>query len=294
MRPLTVLKNSLARRQVLQRMGIQPGELVLEVGSGQNPNPRADVLCDRYLLDHTERNQEAPVLDRPFAVGDIYRLPFQTGVFDFVICSHVLEHLDRPEDAAAELSRVARRGYVEVPSRENELLLPFPFHRWLIDREGETLVFRTKERTAPDPGLHTWFSNLSANVPDFPDLFLRKLHALGNVHGVVWEGAPSVRVIGPPGPVKAQASALPMEEELVRLGEALSGAVGGSLKRRFLDWIILGRRRRESIDLLSLAECPVCGAASLEGEADRWRCRDCGGEYPLLKAGALLVPYLVS
>ena len=30
-------------------------DLVLDVGSGHNPNPRSDILCDRYIEDDTER-----------------------------------------------------------------------------------------------------------------------------------------------------------------------------------------------------------------------------------------------
>ena len=40
------------------RMNIGPNDLVLDVGSGHNPNPRSDVLCDRYIDDDTERGSK--------------------------------------------------------------------------------------------------------------------------------------------------------------------------------------------------------------------------------------------
>ena len=44
--------------------------LVLEIGSGDNPNPRSSVLVDRFLgSDNRERGGDL-VVDRPFVVAD--------------------------------------------------------------------------------------------------------------------------------------------------------------------------------------------------------------------------------
>lgn len=51
----------------------------------------------------------------PLVAGDLYCLPFRTGVFDLVWNSSTLEHLEEPDRALAEMSRVAaQRGYVFV------------------------------------------------------------------------------------------------------------------------------------------------------------------------------------
>lgn len=42
-----------------------------------------------------------------FSSGSIYTLPFETGSFDLVLCSQVLEHLEDPDAALAELKRVS-------------------------------------------------------------------------------------------------------------------------------------------------------------------------------------------
>lgn len=47
-----------------------------------------------------------------FSVEDIYRLPYAARSFDLVFCLEVLEHLERPVDALAELARVARSDLV--------------------------------------------------------------------------------------------------------------------------------------------------------------------------------------
>ena len=44
-----------------------------------------------------------------YEVGSVYALPYADATFDLVLCSEVLEHLDRPDAALAELTRVARR-----------------------------------------------------------------------------------------------------------------------------------------------------------------------------------------
>jgi ubiquinone/menaquinone biosynthesis C-methylase UbiE len=41
--------------------------------------------------------------------GDIYKLPFKDNTFDVVVCTEVLEHLDKPKDALKELKRVSKK-----------------------------------------------------------------------------------------------------------------------------------------------------------------------------------------
>lgn len=36
-------------------MNIGSKDTVLETGSGHNPDPRSDILCDKYLEDNTQR-----------------------------------------------------------------------------------------------------------------------------------------------------------------------------------------------------------------------------------------------
>ena len=41
--------------------------------------------------------------------GSVYALPFASNTFDLVMCCEVLEHVERPDEALAELARVSRR-----------------------------------------------------------------------------------------------------------------------------------------------------------------------------------------
>src|ERR1700733_5671490 len=81
--------------------------LVLEVGSGGNPYPRANVLLDAYEVTR-ERHWAPLVHDRPTVLAFVEKLPFKDKAFDFVIASHVLEHSAQPELFLQELMRVAK------------------------------------------------------------------------------------------------------------------------------------------------------------------------------------------
>jgi hypothetical protein len=113
---------------------------VLDVGSGPFPNMLADVLCERHL----ERPGRSAVRNRPLVVGDAHALPFRSGAFDFVIASHLAEHLADPVVFCAELNRVAGSGYVETPSAVFEALLPEEGHLWTVRRYRDGLRFEPK------------------------------------------------------------------------------------------------------------------------------------------------------
>lgn len=128
----------------VMKWDIGSAELVLDVGSGGFPFKRADHLADRYP-DQTTHRMEAMVRDaRPFFEVDLQGLPFGDKTYDFVFCSHVLEHLDHPGQAIRELMRVGRRGYIEVPTRLSDVMFDFTrlpdHHRWHGLVLGETLV----------------------------------------------------------------------------------------------------------------------------------------------------------
>lgn len=125
--------------------------LVLDVGSGDSPHPRADILCDRYLARTGHRHEIPLVRDRPLVCADISTLPFQTQVFDFVFCRHVLEHVETRQIPAAlgELMRVAKGGYVEAPSPSREMLMPDPCHKSFVEVRNGVLVFTPKRESFP-------------------------------------------------------------------------------------------------------------------------------------------------
>lgn len=52
-----------------------------------------------------------------FVQGDVYQMPFEDTAFDIVLCTEVLEHLEKPTEALKELARVSRHTvFLTVPN----------------------------------------------------------------------------------------------------------------------------------------------------------------------------------
>jgi len=159
---------------------------ILDVGSGDGPNPSADVLCDLFIGDDTERT--GPLrMDRPFLVGDVEDLPLVSGAFDFVYCSHLLEHTRNPQKAILELQRVANSGYIEVPSEILEKTAKSTAaHLWFVKNEKGTLVFTPKPEGVLDPSINDIFDNSLLNKdPLYTAFHLARFYKYFNI-GMQW------------------------------------------------------------------------------------------------------------
>jgi SAM-dependent methyltransferase len=167
--------------------------LVLEIGSGDNPHPRSDILCDRFLGENTERGGDL-VIDRPLVVADAHRLPFRDGVFVYTICSHILEHMDDPLQFARELMRVSKGGYIQSPSEIAERLFHWSFHRWYVNQVGDTLVLYPKEEGEPFGELFDYLYEYNPAYYFFqrsmPDLFWVEQEWHGTVKLEVRDSSP--------------------------------------------------------------------------------------------------------
>ncbi|MYF55734.1 methyltransferase domain-containing protein [Candidatus Poribacteria bacterium] len=128
-------------------MNIRPDDFVLEIGSGHNPKTRSDVLCDKFIDDDEERGGKL-VVDRPIVEADGQYLPFAENAFDYVICSHVLEHVEDPELLISELMRVAQRGYIETPSEIGERIYGWQYHNWIVNLIDGRLVLQRNDKRA--------------------------------------------------------------------------------------------------------------------------------------------------
>ncbi len=130
---------------------IKHTDRVLEIGSGNRPRKRSNFLCDRYIESNYERaGEENLVIDkRPFVVADGVALPFKGKSFDYVITSHVLEHMNNPTQFIAELTRVAKAGYIETPSELGEKIFGWPFHKWIVRIENDTIIMRPRISDSP-------------------------------------------------------------------------------------------------------------------------------------------------
>jgi len=138
---------------------VGPDALVLDVGSGDKPHWRADVLLDRYVdaaFGGQRSGLAAARITRPLFAADAADMPFADGVFDYVVCSHVLEHVPDPAAVIREITRVGKAGYIEVPQAASAKILDFPSHLWWCRLDGSTLVFTAKHARAFDPEIASY------------------------------------------------------------------------------------------------------------------------------------------
>jgi SAM-dependent methyltransferase len=174
--------------------------LVLDVGSGDKPHWRADVLLDRYVGDEHggQRSGSASArVDRPLFDADAADMPFADHAFDYVICSHVLEHVERPDAVIAELTRVAKAGYIEVPEAASAKIVDFPSHLWWVTLDDGVLVFAAKTAPYFDADIDRY---LTASGMRQPLADLLDKHLDHRVIELPWAGSVRCRVEGAPSP----------------------------------------------------------------------------------------------
>lgn len=125
------------------RFDLRPGDRVVDIGSGGDPFPHASVLVERFPDPSRHRTVGLNRAGKPMVKADIHALPFADKSFEFVYCSHVLEHVDDPIRACGEIIRVGRRGYVETPSPCKDALFAWAkdMHRWHLAAIGSRLCF---------------------------------------------------------------------------------------------------------------------------------------------------------
>jgi len=126
---------------------------VLEVGPGGSPHTRSDVLLEKNFKEDDAREQRghAPALktDKELVFYEGNKFPFEDNEFDYVICSHVLEHVPSTEIVSflSEIQRVGKRGYLEFPTIYYDYIYNFPKHLTFLLYEDGVIKYLGKEKT---------------------------------------------------------------------------------------------------------------------------------------------------
>jgi SAM-dependent methyltransferase len=134
---------------------IEPTDRVLEIGPGGSPHPRSDVLLEKNFHDQAEAKGQrghAPELktDKKIVFYDGGRFPFQDKEFDYVICSHVIEHIEDVDNFIAEIVRVGNKGYLEYPTIYYEYIYNFPEHKTFVLNKNNVIYWISKEESGLD------------------------------------------------------------------------------------------------------------------------------------------------
>ena len=93
-----------------------PNWKILDIGCGYTAHELATTICDIQDLSNFYKDKNF------FQIKDKV-LPFEDKEFDFVITSHVLEHVDDLSFFISELERVSKRGYIELPTKLEDNLV---------------------------------------------------------------------------------------------------------------------------------------------------------------------------
>jgi len=124
---------------------------VLEIGPGGYPHPRSNVLLEKVFdSDEMALAQRGYASAHKSSQKTVYyeggRFPFRDKEFDYIICSHVMEHI--PKDDLdlfiSEMMRVGKQGFIEFPTVFYELINYQDVHLWLMNYKGGTMTLMDK------------------------------------------------------------------------------------------------------------------------------------------------------
>ncbi|TFH33511.1 MAG: methyltransferase domain-containing protein [Deltaproteobacteria bacterium] len=133
---------------------IKQTDHVLEIGPGGTPHPRSNVLLEKKFDNPDEAEGQrgfAPPLKDSYKGKVVYydggRFPFQDKEFDYVICSHVLEHIEEVDFFISEITRVGNKGYLEYPTIYYDYIYNFQEHKTLLFRRENILYYMPKKES---------------------------------------------------------------------------------------------------------------------------------------------------
>jgi uncharacterized protein YbaR (Trm112 family) len=259
---------------------VSKNALVLDVGSGGNPYPRANVLLDAYE-ETRERHWVPLTADRPTVLGFVENLPFKDQSFDFIVASHVLEHSKNPEKFLAELMRVGKAGYIETPDMFMERLNPYRDHRLEVTIRNGKLKINKKTAWSPDPDIIDLYRHEAApiiaakTIPQHPFNFHVRYY---------WSSKIDYQIVNPE--VDASWPIPSIEQDRPLRGPSV-------LRRnitKLLRWLFSQNHRNRSIDLVRLLRCPTCTHEHLDQTNDHLSCPSCHTTYSVKNGIPLLYP----
>ena len=107
---------------------------ILDIGCGYTAHEKANTVSDTQDLSsfYKEKN---------FIRLNSKNLPFKDKEFDFVISSHVMEHVEDLQFFISELERVSKMGYIEVPTKleDNLVFENKKDHLWHMEFDDDNL-----------------------------------------------------------------------------------------------------------------------------------------------------------
>ena len=127
--------------RINKKLEENPNWKILDLGCGYTANKNATVVADVQDLSNFYK-------DKKFIKIAEKKLPFKDKEFDFVITSHVIEHVDDLDFFIKEIERISNQGYIELPSKlgDNLVFENLTDHIWWFDYDDEKQVLLAEKK----------------------------------------------------------------------------------------------------------------------------------------------------
>lgn len=131
---------------------IKATDKVLEIGPGATPYFRSDVFLELHYENEQERIAQSGHVgilktEKKLVYYNGGKFPFEDQEFDYIICSHVLEHVADADVFLSEIQRVGKKGYLEYPTVYYDYLYNFPEHQLFLLQKKGVINWMTKEES---------------------------------------------------------------------------------------------------------------------------------------------------
>ena len=134
-------------KSINKKLKDNPNWNILDIGCGYTANQFAKTVADVQDLSGFYKNKKfVRIKDK--------RLPFKDNEFDFVISSHVIEHVEDFKFFISEIERVTAQGYIELPTRlgDNIVFENLKDHIWWFKYDDElNLLLASKKNQILEP-----------------------------------------------------------------------------------------------------------------------------------------------
>lgn len=167
---------------------IKENDKVLEIGPGATPFHRSDVFLEKAYDSEKEliaQSGHVGVLktDKKIVYYKGDKFPFKDKEFDYIICSHVLEHVEGVNEFLSEIVRVGKAGYIEFPTIYYDYLNNIEEHLNMLFIY-KNIIYWCKKSETPIPDLQP-FTAFFRELQYKNYRFQKEINPLWH-HGMEW------------------------------------------------------------------------------------------------------------
>ena len=198
----------------------------------------------------------------------------------------MLEHSSQPEIFLAELQKVAKAGYIEVPDAFMERINPYTGHKLEITCRDNKLIIKKKPSYIVE---HDTVELYEDRVKPFLTQELIPKRPFAFHVRYYWKDKIDFTVANPDVHASWTATEALSKSEIPVM----------SFKQRLKDFtlntvrLVLSQKiRNKKIHLFNLLLCPSCGSTSLSNNPDSIKCNDCNTTYQLRLGIPTMFPHV--